>query len=257
MGSVDSMKLTGITFTPVNAGTQTTTAVLVHTFNEGGGNAKGPFYWAMSQGGHYDPPSGQKMYNDRLTLTGTSTVGSLGVINVGPITSPDAINLIGTISKNNLAAKLINSACDTGGSRCAPRVTYSYAITSIDFDVLLLTDSLVGCGGTCDEGDGTNKLLPCAAFLPICEDQITAAGRADLNAGFAAGGVEVCDGDCIVTIVKATPSNKGAGLTVDFSATGHFDATGSGVTPFSITTNEDGIGYHTFKDLVTGPTVGA
>lgn len=262
-GSVDTMKLTGVTFTPVvAAGTKVTNAVVTNLYNQtAGGNPAGSFSWAMSQGGYFDPPSNENVVGNRLKLTGTSTVGALGVLDTLTLTSPTINNLVGYINKS-LAARVVNASCNTGSNKCAPTVTYTYQITIVGLDTLYLTDSVFGCGGTCrgagDDGEGGGEggegLPLCTDFFVTCDTPTKAAVAAIVASGIAAGGVEACGGgNCIVNIVKGTPARKAAGTTFVFTATG--PGVEPPLSPFSILTAANGIGYHTSKDLATGPTV--
>ena len=153
-GSVDSMKLTGATFTPVvAAGTKVTNAILTNTYNQvTGGNPAGDYSWSMAQGGYFDPLSTENVVGNRLKLTGTGTASGvtfpLGVLDTGILTSPTVLNLIGYVTKSK-AASVVKPACNTGSNRCAPTIKYDYEITVVGLDTLYLTDSVFGCGGTC------------------------------------------------------------------------------------------------------------
>ena len=263
-GSVDSMKLTGATFTPVvAAGTKVTNAILTNTYNQvTGGNPAGDYSWSMAQGGYFDPLSTENVVGNRLKLTGTGTASGvtfpLGVLDTGILTSPTVLNLIGYVTKSK-AASVVKPACNTGSNRCAPTIKYDYEITVVGLDTLYLTDSVFGCGGTCrgagagdDAEEGGGAELPlCSDFAVTCNAPTEVAVAAIVTSGTAAGGVEACGGgNCIVTVIKATPAKRGAGVTFNF------DATGPGVANFSIKVAATGLGYHTSKDLATGPTVG-
>ena len=79
---------------------------------------------------------------------------------------------------------------------------------------------------------------------------VVVAGANDLTAGFADGGVEACGaaGNCITTIVQATPAKTGGLKTFGFTDT-------ASPTTFNVKTSAAGIGGHLDKDI-TQPFVG-
>jgi len=69
-GSVDKMKLTGVTFTPVvAAGDKTTTVIISHTFSNG--QLSGDYLWGMGMAGQFDPPTTENVVGDEVILVGT------------------------------------------------------------------------------------------------------------------------------------------------------------------------------------------
>jgi hypothetical protein len=283
VGSVDNMKMTGITFSPsVSSPTPDAHVIIVHTFNEGGGNPRGSYKWGMAMGGQFDPPDGgtgapaaENVVGDRLRVTAsgvfTSTV-NLGSLDTCPLCSPPAATpttppktgfdsptatkLVGYVTKSVAAAVKV-SDCNMTGSKCFPTVTLDYTIRTVGLDQLQLSDSFSGCGSSCcgdgevcGSGDGGFPLPLCTDEDLLCDPKIVASVQAIEDTGIASGGVEACSGDCIVTIVKATPAKKGGNQTFEFTATG--PGVGPPLSPFSITTAANGIGYHTSKDLTAG-----
>ena len=158
-GSVDTMKMTGVTFTPVIPGTvatpQVVHAVVTNTYNVGGGNIAGNYTWGLVQGGQFDPPTIENVVGDRLKLTGTGTANGvnfpLGVLDTGSFTTSTINNIVGYVAKSK-AASVVKPACNTGSNRCAPKITYDYEITVRGLDTLFLTDSIFGIGGPCYTG---------------------------------------------------------------------------------------------------------
>lgn len=302
-GSTDDMKLTGITFTPVTAQSpnRQLDVFLTNTFNQpDGGNLKGNYTWNLGQGGNMDPfPETETTIDSGVQLTGTANnIGDVGTGNLGvlhkynlikaPPTPPTPVNTIIVVSESIVVppvkpptVKMVSGTdaiCNTGkvGStdRCAPTIMYNYHVTIKGLDILNLVDSLVGCGGSCDNSYGGgqfcdeyggNCLPSCtnAAFVAQCEDPtagtIPTSLAAEIAEGIAIGGVEICGSNCILTMVKASPAKKGnvdvgAHLTVTFNASGPGFANPFSV--FNVNTNADGIGGHPSKDLDTGPNVG-
>ena len=238
VGSLDAMKLTGVTFSPVVlSGTKTTTAVVRNTYNAGGGNPTGNYSWAMGMGGYFDPPSNENVVGNRLKLNATGTFPdtvTLGALDTGSFTTSTIVNVNGSVTRS-LAAKLVKSACNTGSSRCAPTITYTFTITVAGGDKLVLNDSVIGGGGTCREEEpppsvppGTPDTLPVG---PVCrgfENQVNQLIHRDLldsiKSAKAAGAVvsEQCVGACgtgTIIIVKELGEGSPDG-TFGFSGTG-------------------------------------
>ncbi len=138
VGSVDNIKMTGITFWPTSpqvAPNNSGVVTIVHTFNEGGGNARGDYKWGMAMGGQYDPPSNENVVGDRLRATAsgvfTSTV-NLGSLDTCPLcsppratpttpptvgfTSPATNNLVGYVSQS-VSPTVKVADCNMAGSR--------------------------------------------------------------------------------------------------------------------------------------------
>lgn len=275
-GSVDTMKMTGVTFTPVIPGTvatpQVTHAVVTNTFNAGGGNVSGDYQWGMAQGGQFDPPSPENVIGDRLKLTGTGTANGvnfpLGVLDTGSFTTSTVNNIVGYVSRSK-PASVVKPACNTGSGRCAPTIKYDYEITVRGLDTLFLTDSIFGAGGPCYKGlklallklidhifDKFDHLkdaehpLGCTKFAETINAPVQAAVDAIVQEGIASGGVaaETCLGACIV-INKTTDPDLNTG---EDPVTFGFTGTGDGINNFTLTT--DGVGGEstTFSGLVAG-----
>ena len=283
-GSRDSMKLTGITFTPNTPGTaaspKVTHAIIVHNFNEGGGNISGDYLWALAQGGQFDPPTPENVVGNRLKLTGTGSGPgianfALGVLDTGTFTTSTIPNVIGYVTKSK-AASVVKPACNTGSNRCAPTIRYDYEITVVGSDQLQLSDSLFGDGGVCYKGlklalmklidhifDQFDHLadpehpMGCTKFAENLNTSTQAAVAAIVAEGIASGGVavETCEGTCIVIHKTVDPDLNVAG-----SATFGFTGVGDGISNFTLTTGEDcdgpcGDGTQTFNNLNPGTFV--
>jgi hypothetical protein len=279
-GSRDSMKMTGITFTPtvVDATTKVTHAIITHTFNEGGGNISGDYLWALAQGGQFDPPTAENVVGNKLKLTGTGsgpgiTPFALGTLDTGTFTTSTIPNVIGYVTKSK-AASVVKPACNTGSNRCAPTIRYDYEITVKGNDQLQLSDSVFGAGGVCYKGlklkllklidhifDQFDHLadaehpMGCTKFAEALNVETQAAVAAIVAEGIASGGVavETCEGGCIVINKTVDPDlNTGEG-----PATFSFTGTGDGINNFTLTTGDcdgpcEGDGTQTFSNLSTG-----
>jgi hypothetical protein len=275
-GSRDSMKMTGITFTPVvTTGTKVTHAIITHTFNEGGGNISGDYLWALAQGGQFDPPTTENVVGNKLKLTGTGTASGanfpLGVLDTGNFTTSTIPNVIGYVTKSK-AASVVKPGCNTGSGRCAPVIKYDYEITVVGNDQLQLSDSVFGVGGVCYKGlklkllklidhifDQFDHLrdeehpMGCTKFSEDLNTETQAAVAAIVAEGIASGGVavETCEGACIVINKTVDPD-----LNVPGAATFGFTATGAGMVNFTLTAGDcdgpcggDGDGTQTFSGL--------
>jgi hypothetical protein len=280
-GSVDTMKMTGVTFTPVIPGTvatpQVVHAVVTNTYNVGGGNIAGNYTWGMVQGGQFDPPSIENVVGDRLKLTGTGTANGvnfpLGVLDTGSFTTSTINNIVGYVSRSK-AASVVKPACNTGSNRCAPVIKYDYEITVRGLDTLFLTDSIFGAGGPCYKGaklallklidhifdkfdhlEDAEHPLGCNKFTEMInapEGPLQGAVNAIITEGQNTPGAvaaETCLGACIVINKTVDPD-----LNVPGQADFGFTATGTGLTNFTLTTNgeEDGGESMAFSNLVAG-----
>ena len=170
--SLDLLKMTGITFTPVvTAGTKiTTTVVVTHTYNAGGGNPQGNYSWGYGMSGYFDPPGpnapDENVVGDRLQQSGRGNFGGtftnvqLGSgIDTGFLATPSAKNLSGSISRTS-AATVVQPNCNTGNARCAPTITQTFTITAVGPDKLVMTDSMIAAGGTCRAVDEVIPIPP-------------------------------------------------------------------------------------------------
>jgi hypothetical protein len=278
-GSRDSMKMTGITFTPVvTTGTKVTHAIITHTFNEGGGNISGDYLWALAQGGQFDPPTTENVVGNKLKLTGTGTASGanfpLGILDTGNFTTSTIPNVIGYVTKSK-AASVVKPGCNTGSGRCAPVIKYDYEITVVGNDQLQLSDSIFGAGGVCYKGlklkllklidhifDQFDHLrdeehpMGCTKFAEDLNEEVQEAVAAIVAEGIASGGVavETCEGACIVINKTVDPD-----LNVPGAATFGFTATGAGMVNFTLTAGDcdgpcggDGDGTQTFSNLESG-----
>jgi hypothetical protein len=283
-GSRDSMKMTGITFKPIVAGTaaspKVTHAIITHIFNEGGGNISGDYLWALAQGGQFDPDTDENVVGNKLKLIGTGSGPgianfALGTLDTGTFTTSTIPNVIGYVTKSK-AASVVKPACNTGSNRCAPTIKYDYEITVVGDDQLQLSDSVFGDGGVCYKGlklkllklidhifDQFDHLadaehpMGCTKFAENLNETTQAAVAAIVAEGIASGGVavETCEGACIVIHKTVDPD-----LNVPGPATFSFTGTGDGISNFTLTTGEcdgpcAGDGTQTFSNLVPGASV--
>jgi hypothetical protein len=167
--SLDLLKMTGITFTPfapVSGVTQTAIVEISHTYNAGGGNPKGDYSWSYGMAGHFDPPSGENVVNDRLQQLGVGVFAGQNVtlglgLDTGKLATPTTNNFNGSVSRTR-AATVVRANCDTGSARCAPTITQTFTITVVGADKLVLTDSFVAAGATCRPVD---QVIPIAPHL--------------------------------------------------------------------------------------------
>lgn len=287
----ENMKLTGVTFTSatntfVNSNTITTVCnaptcrvgrvVLKNTFNaQNTPGTAGPFPWLMAVGGNFNPLSNENVVSNKFRLAGqgcfnatpctpsaissSDTGNNLGTINSGFIGAPTTNNLLGYITRDNPIITA-SSNCNNGSNRCQATLLYDYEIRIHGKDTLQLTDSVVGCGGSCNPDGPTNKLLGCGDVSTIgslkyqCAQGVAAGLQNDRNEGIAAGGVEAqtCEGTCIIIIGEGTPANRAVGETFTFTATGQ------GVSGFDMTLDSAGRGIKIFSNLNpdTNPAVG-
>lgn len=284
-GSRDSMKMTGITFTPIVAGTaaspKVTHAIITHNFNEGGGNISGDYLWALAQGGQFDPPTTENVVGNKLKLTGTGsgpgiTPFALGTLDTGTFTTSTIPNVVGYVTKSK-SASVVKPACNTGSGRCAPTIRYDYEITVVGKDQLQLSDSVFGAGGVCYKGlklkllklidhifDQFDQLqddehpMGCNKFAEALNVETQASVAAIVAEGIASGGVavETCEGGCIV-INKTTDQDLNVPGQADFG----FTATGAGMVNFTLITGDCdgscGDGTQTFSSLSTGGAGGS
>ena len=308
-GATDAMKLTGITFTPLTAGTAANPMILpvllTNTFNQPDG--VGPpavrparnYLWQPGLGGTLDPfpnaavPGGDpgNGVGSGMTLIGTGNIGDGHAGNVANLVAavhnnfggPAApANTVGSFSENPTSATIKEtngttaSLCKTSSVFrlvnnvqtefffCAPTITYTYTITVVGLDILNLTDSVIGCGGGCDDtyGGGVmcdeyggNCQSTCTDIAPQCEDTngggfIGEDKTANKISADAAGASAMCGANCIINMVQAKPVNRGALKTFVFKADGPgLCLSGPCPTTFEIKTNEAGIGGKTFDNL--------
>ncbi|MDZ4855153.1 MAG: hypothetical protein SGJ26_09930 [Nitrospirota bacterium] len=262
-GSVDKMKLTGVTFTPVvAAGDKTTTVIISHTFSNG--QLSGDYLWGMGMAGQFDPPTTENVVGDEVILVGTGLFADsqpLGTLSTGTLVSPTTNNSNGTINKSKATA-VVKPGCNTNSSgKCTPTLTYTFTIKVRGQDTVKLTDSVIGAGGTCrqpgsvpDVPQGPPDPLPpgrsCAAVAAQADAEIQSDIRAELRAAKKEGSVVpvTCDDtNTCGTIIILKDVGTFAGI--EFGFTG----TGSGLTDFSITPP----GNQTFSGLETGVAGGS
>lgn len=232
-GSTDDMKATDFTIRPTTASASgiTTHMVLRNDFS----NPSGTWNWTLSANMTLTPGSGESIANDVLKVTVTAyfppgasetatcpaltptnlpiVSGTAAKCSVGTglsiITYPAATGVPGTNVPK--IAPTWTKNCTTQGTTCAVSVKYDYEVKIIGSDVGRSDDSVSGCGGVCDEGDGTNKLAPCSQFIPICSNKMNDNRNSDIEGGRATGAVitESCVGTpCITIILDVTPANE-------------------------------------------------
>ena len=166
--SLDLLKMTGITFTPVvTTGTKITTVVVTHTYNAGGGNPQGNYSWGYGMSGYFDPPGPSPTENivgNRLRQIGSGNFAGAIVqlgsgLDTGVLATPSGNNLNGSISRTS-APTVVRQNCNTGSGRCAPTITQTFTITVVGADKLVMTDSMIGGGGTCRAVDEVIPISP-------------------------------------------------------------------------------------------------
>lgn len=277
------------TFPPIVGATcQRVHMTLQKTFDLNNGNVSGPFFWAMHAGGNINAPDfSENIVLDRMKLT---SKGCFATLFCNPDTAADSLS-VGTVDTNSFSAPItlggqggigLNSGpaqfgtCNTGGSgKCRQTIKYDYEFTVRGFDTMNLTDSLTGCGGTCNPGFQSEKAsftggggLPACgdpntpplegeepSILFQCAQQLTGDSTNDDNSNLNTGGVpaEVCGTTCIVILLRGTPPGSAA-LAGPFT----FTATGDGVIPtsFGMTLNQQAQAVKTFSNLQPDPPAG-
>ena len=263
VGSVDAMKFTGATLTPILLGTKTTTIVIRNYYSAG--QPKGDYKWGMGMGGYFDPPATENVVGDRLRLGATGVFPdsrSMGTLDTGTFTTPTIFNVNGSVTRS-LSATTVKSACDTGGGFCRPTVTSTFTLTGVGQDKLVLNDSVIAAGGTCrEEGspsdvplgppDPLPPVLSCRAVENLINQVIHNDMLDSIKSAKAAGAVVAdvagtCAGACgngTIIITKALATGDPDG-TFGFHGTGEDTS-----TDFDITTDR-GKGSITFKNLAT------
>lgn len=288
--------------TTCNAPTcDTVRVVLRNTFNaQNISQTVGPFSWQMAVGGYFDPPlnatgttNDENAVSNRFRLAGqgcfnavpctppaisTSNTGNnLGTIDSGNIGSPTTLNFPTYITRTlssiyvdidgdgtrfNATTHPSEDHCNTGNQRCQPTLLYDYEIRIHGKDTLMLTDSVVGCGGSCNPERTTNRLLKCEGLptdnpKPLvlqCAEGVAIGLQKDRDDAVAAGAVEAqtCTGTCIIIFVRGTPPGTSA-LAGPFIYT----ASGPGVdSSFQMTLDAQAQQAKVFSTLQPQPPVG-
>jgi len=279
VGAVDKLKITGITFTPVIAGGDTTVVVSnVYNSTSPQGLPAGTFQWGMSQNGFYDPLGLNTANYNRLqnsasgTFPGQTTVNPMGRLDTGTIINSLAgANKSVTATQNAVA---VLSYCNSNGTgRCIPTVTVAYTLTTGDgTDALVLNDSLIEAFGTCRDGDEPPADVPESIAPnqlpvgPVCralQNQINQVLHNDeidgLKAAKAAGATpsDNCTTACgtgTIVIVKQLVNTSTFADPPD--GTFGFTTTGSDLSAFDITTSAK-TGSRTFSNVSTGVAAGS
>lgn len=154
--SLDLLKLTGITFTPVGVTADTTTTttatvVVTHTYNAGGGNPAGNYSWGYGMAGYFDPPGPSPTENivgNRLRQVSSGNFAGAIVqlgsgVDTGVLATPTTNNLNGSITKTS-AATVVRTNCNTGSNRCAPTITQTFTRTVAGADKFYtMTDEMI------------------------------------------------------------------------------------------------------------------
>jgi hypothetical protein len=224
--------------------------ILKKTFNLGQGNAVGPLYWSSHAGGNFNAPDfTENTVQDRMIITGKACWSTLTCdVNAGfdtprgdttAIVTPITNGSQGGININTAVTRVGTTNCSTSGGRCQQTVQLDYELTVRGFDKMNLTDSVSGCGGTCEEasahhyyGEHESDLIACGdeitpgTLIYQCTQQLAGDSNMDNESNIATGGVpaEVCGEACIVIYVRGTPPHRAAG-----AGPFHFVATGLGV----------------------------
>ena len=256
---------------------------LQKTFDLGNGNVAGAFYWAMHVGGNFNAPDfSENVILDRMKLTG---MGCFAALNCNPDTASDKLS-VGTLDTGSISTPITLGgqggltrdtgptqfgSCSTGGGRCRQTIKYDYEFTVRGFDLMNLTDSVTGCGGTCkpgfipskngkqpacgDPNVGPTLEFPEPSLLYQCAQQLTGNSGADDASNISSGGVpaEVCGSTCIVILLDGTP-------TTTAPLAGPFTFTATGVSPspslFDMTLNFEAVQAKTFSNLQPDPPFG-
>lgn len=261
----DNMYITGISIqSNINATSTTNTVTtpcslcqtghmtLQKLFNAGNGNAAGTFNWAVHMGGNFNAPDfSENVINDRMRVTARACLGStcnidsgtiVGTLDTTPTSSPTTSGGQGSLTRDTGPTAF--GTCNTGNSKCKQTVKYDYEFTVQGLDQVNLTDSVTGCGGTCNPGLKAKGQLPACggtdangvptpplpgeqpSFLYQCLQQLADDSTADETSNLATGGVpaEVCGTPaCIGIIVEGTPPGTSAFVgpfTIETSGTG-------------------------------------
>jgi len=240
----------------------------------------------VHQGGNFNAPDfNENVINDRMVLTakGCFATGcnpdtgiSVGTVDTSVITTPITAGGQGGLTKDTGPTQF--GTCNTANNKCKPTIKYDYAFTVQGRDVMNLTDSATGCGGTCNLGKKAKGQLPACgdtnpplpgeqpSFLFQCAQQLDGDSRADDLSNIATGGVpaEVCgEPACIVILIEGTPTSTAPGqgpFTVSVSGDG-MDCSkwvtvinGAAVpTPCQMTLDRDGNAGRTFSNLQLDP----
>ena len=270
VGSIDAMKLTGVTFKPVvTSGTKQTAIVITNVFNAGGGNPTGDYIWAMGVGGYFKPPLSENVVGDRLQSAATGNFGNLGTnvamgtIDTGVFTTA-TLNGVSTSITKSIPASTVEPACDMGGGLCFPTITYTFTITVAGQDQLVLNDSAIYAGGTCRETEpppsvppGTPDTLPVGPVCKGFQSQVNQVIHHDeldsIKSAKAAGAVvaQTCTTACgtgTITINKQVSESP--------DGTFGFDTTGEDLQAFSLTT-PGSTATQVFNNVSTGPLAGS
>ena len=310
--ATDNMYITGIAISSnVNASSTTNQATLPgpcsvclvghltlkKTFDAGTGNAAGPFYWAVHQGGNFNAPDfNENVVNDRMLLTARAcfatgcnpdTGSSVGSLDTNVITTPTTLGGQGGLTKDTGPTQF--GTCNTANNKCKQTIKYDYAFTVQGRDVMNLTDSTTGCGGTCNPGLKAKGQLPACggtdengvptpplpgeepSFLYQCAQQLASNTAADEQSNANTGGVpaEVCgEPACIVILLEGTPTSIAPGqgpFKIFVSGEGmdcsHWETAGVPPeppvsTPCEMTLDSQGNQARTFSNLQLDPPSG-
>jgi hypothetical protein len=260
-GALDKLKLTGITFQPVDpGGTKTATVVITNVYNAGQGNPPGNYSWGMGMGGYFDPPSAENVVGDRLKLTGSGLFPdskTLGTLDTGTLASPTTNNLNGSVTKTKVAS-IVSTTCSDAGNRCRPTITYTFTITVAGQDKLFLTDSVIWGGGTCYEltevptvpegpPDPNVPGVPCSTLaekiqktllLPDVRNELRAAmqtGAVPVASASACSDPETC---ATIRITKIVPGGGAADITFTYEISGPSSSVVSGTEEIRFPNNQ-------------------
>ena len=262
VGSVDAMKFTGVTLTPiVISGTKTTSVVIRNTFTAG--QPKGDYKWGMGMGGYFDPPATENVVGDRLRLAATGVFPdsiNMGTLDTGTFTTPTLFNVNGSVTRS-LSATTVKSACDTGGGFCRPTITFTFTDTDAGWDRLFLNDSMIAAGGTCREDESPSDvplgppdplppILSCRAVENLINQVILKDMLDSIKSAKAAGAVvsETCVGGCGNGTIRIQKSFVNSGTP---DGTFGFHGTGEDIPTAFVITTAGGTGSITFNNLAT------
>ena len=235
------------------------TLIARHSFSAAS-NASSSLYYALAQGGWFDPPLSENAVGDSVTLIATARHPSTNalLLNLGGFTkasivtptTPDAKVSFG-ISQTTPTLKGI---CDTGSNKCNPLIEHKFDFTIKGSDLFVLSNSLVGGGATC--GD-TGNLPSCADLIAALATTIGDIDNEDKQVARNAGAVEgqLCQEPCIVIRLEGTPAESTEGQEFTLTATGPgFE----GLSSFPIqldsqVSGELGVGVKVISNLPSDP----
>ena len=200
--TLDLMRLTGVTFKPVNTNGGSLTVTFSNAFTDVP-NQAGSYLFGQLIAGTIIPSSGGNVVGNEVGISARGDFGSgavdMGALDTnvwaGPTTtgSPGSFNLT--------SPQPFNSAnCNNGSGSCTPTITQRMNLFVVGQDTLFLTSSGLGTGATCrDVGpppsvpQGPPSPLPpltvCKATSGKINQTVTTASNEDNKENNALGGI--------------------------------------------------------------------